>query len=61
MNYPTQGYGNSTVATKYVYQVVHGLLDSELDLEDIHYELSRFMDQLAHAYHVDTGKKIGEM
>jgi len=52
-------WGDSAVATKYIYQRLHGILDLE-DSEDVAYHLSRFMDELAHNYKVDTGEKIGE-
>lgn len=53
----TLGWGNSRVATKYIYERVHGILDGRV--ADMPYELSRFMDELAHNYDVDTGEKIG--
>ena len=50
------GFGNSSVATLYIYERVHGILDSK----DMAFELSRLLDELAHNYKVDTGKLIGE-
>ena len=55
----TNGWGDSAVATKYIYQRIHGILDLE-DGEDITYHLSRFMEELARNFKADTGKKIGE-
>lgn len=60
MKQETQGWGDSVIATKYVYQRIHDLLDSDLDKGDTAYELSRFLDELAHNFKVDTGKRIGE-
>jgi hypothetical protein len=59
MKHETNGWGSSMIATKYVYQRVHDLLDADLEGSDLCYELSRFMDELAHNYKVDTGKPIG--
>jgi len=52
------GFGNSSVATLYVYERVHGILDGRV--ADMPHELSRLLDELAHNYKVDTGKLIGE-
>lgn len=59
MKQATNGWGDSAVATKYVYQRIHGILNLETD-EDMTYHLSRFMDELAHNFKVDTNKLIGE-
>lgn len=53
------GWGSSTVATKYIYQRIQAILDLKSD-EDMAYHLSRLSDELAKAYHIDTNKKIGE-
>ena len=53
-------WGDSTVATKYVYEIIHDFLDADLTRQQMEWELSRFMDELAHNYFVDTGMKIGE-
>ena len=53
------GWGSSTVATKYIYQRVQDILDLKSS-EDITYHLSRLSDELARNYFVDTDKKIGE-
>ena len=53
------GWGSSTVATKYIYQRVQDILDLKSS-EDITYHLSRLSDELARNYFVDTNKKIGE-
>ena len=58
MNIETNGWGNSMIATKYVYQRVYGILDSKE--EDMAYLLSRFLEELAHNYKADTNKLIGE-
>jgi len=58
MKTETNGWGDSMIATKYVYHRVHAILDSDED--DMAYLLSRFMDELAHNYKVDTEKLIGE-
>ena len=52
------GFGNSSVATLYIYERVHGILDGRV--MDMPGELSRLLDELAHNYKVDTGKLIGE-
>jgi hypothetical protein len=54
----TLEWGNSRVATKYMYQRIHEILD-EVD-GDIYNKLSRLMDELAANYYEDTGDKIGE-
>lgn len=53
------GFGNSSVATQYIYERVHGILDGRV--ADMPHELSRLLDELAHNYKVDTGKLIGEV
>jgi hypothetical protein len=58
MKIETNGWGDSMVATKYIYERVHGILDGRVT--DMPHELSRFMDELAHNYRVDTGNLIGE-
>tara|TARA_R110000744_G_C19041330_1_gene526701 strand:- start:386 stop:565 length:180 start_codon:yes stop_codon:yes gene_type:complete len=56
MSIETNGWGESSVATKYVYERLHHVLDNR----DMAFELSRFLDELAHNYKVDTGRLIGE-
>jgi len=51
------GFGNSSVATQYMYERVADILDGK----DLAFELSRLLDELAHNYKVDTGKLIGEV
>jgi len=58
MNIETNGWGDSMIATKYVYERIYHILDSEE--EDIAYLLSRFYEELAHNYKADTNKLIGE-
>ena len=53
------GWGCSTVATKYIYQRLQDILNLESD-EDVDYHLSRLSDELARVYFGDTNKKIGE-
>ena len=53
------GWGCSTVATKYIYQRLQDILNFESD-EDTAYNLSRLSDELAKVYFSDTNKKIGE-
>ena len=55
----TQGWGDSMVTTKYVYQRIHHIMDME-NRDEMDYHLSRFMDELANNYFVDTDSKIGE-
>ena len=50
------GWGNSSVATQYIYERVHDILDGK----DMAFELSRLLDELAHNYKTDTGRLIGE-
>lgn len=52
-------WGDSTVSTLYVYQEIHEILDMT-NQEDVYWCLSRFLEELAHNYKVDTGKLIGE-
>ena len=53
------GFGNSSVATQYIYQRIHDILDVA-DIIDVSFELSRLLDELAHNYKVDTGRLIGK-
>ena len=50
------GFGNSSVATMYIYERVADILDGK----ELAFELSRFLDELAHNYKTDTGRLIGE-
>ena len=52
------GWGSSTVATKYIYQRLQDILDLKSN-DDMAYHLSRLSDELAKAYFGDTNKKIG--
>jgi hypothetical protein len=52
-------WGNSSVATKYIYQRIHAILDLEKG-GDVSYHLSRLTEELARNYKVDTNKLIGE-
>jgi hypothetical protein len=51
------GWGDSMVSTKYMYQRVHAILEFEGD--DMAYLLSRLMEELAANYRLDTGNFIG--
>lgn len=70
MNDDYNGWGNSTVATKYIYEYIHTVLDLDGDedlqsgtaKEKLDYmcrELSDLQSSLAQAYYGDTGQKIG--
>jgi hypothetical protein len=58
MKIKTNGWGDSMVATKYVYQRIHSILDLD-NADDAYYHLSRLMEELAINYKVDTGNLIG--
>ena len=47
----------SRVDVAYVYVRLAGILDSS----DMAYAASRFLDELAYNFEIDTGQKIGEM
>tara|TARA_R110002020_G_scaffold102952_2_gene241267 strand:+ start:2196 stop:2402 length:207 start_codon:yes stop_codon:yes gene_type:complete len=53
------GWGSSTVATKYIYLRIQAILDHESS-EDMDHLLSRLCDELARAFFSDTKKKIGK-
>ena len=64
METETNGWGESTVATAYVYERVRAILETSNPLDDEDdavYYLSRFLDELAHNYKVDTGRLIAEV
>jgi hypothetical protein len=54
----TNEWGDSMVSTKYMYQRIHAILDSD-NAEDAYYHLSRLMEELALNYKADTGNLIG--
>jgi hypothetical protein len=58
MKIKTQGWGDSMIATKYVYERIYDILDGEE--VDMAAELSSFLDELAHNYKIDTGNLIAE-
>ena len=58
MKQATNGWGDSAVATRYIYERVHTILDGRV--MDMPQELSFLLDELALNYKVDTGKLIGE-
>ena len=53
------GWDESTVATKYVYERLGDALNGR-DVGKISQVLSDFYSELAHNYKVDTGRLIGE-
>ena len=55
----TIGWGASTVATKYVYQRLHGIMDME-DEDSLNIALAQFYSELARNYYTDTGQRIGD-
>lgn len=59
MEAETQGYGNSKVATKYVWERIRYIMDNCLG-EEMEEQILGFMGELAHNYQVDTGNLIGE-
>lgn len=64
METENNGWGESTVATAYVYERVRDILETSNPLDeedDAVYYLSRFLDELAHNYKVDTGRLIAEV
>ena len=55
----TSGWGDSTVATKYIYNRIGDALDAETE-EQMAQQLSNLYSELAHNYKVDTGELIGQ-
>ena len=55
----TSGWGDSTVATKYIYNRIGDALDTETE-EQMAQQLSNLYSELAHNYKVDTGELIGQ-
>ena len=55
----TIGWGASTVATKYVYQRLHNIMDME-DEDSLNIALAQFYSELARNYYRDTGQRIGD-
>jgi hypothetical protein len=47
----------SRVDTIYMYERVQEILD----MDDLAYGLSRLHDELARNFHIDTGRKVGEV
>ena len=47
----------SRVDTIYIYERVHQILD----MDDLAEGLSRLQDELARNFHIDTGRKVGEV
>ena len=56
MKMQTLGWGDSMVATKYIYQRLHDILDKKTK-DEICYHLSRLSDELAHNYKIDTNHR----
>ena len=70
MNNDNNGWGNSTVATKYIWQYVDTILDlggdpdlqnatADRQLDYMCRELSALSLSLARSYRADTGQRIG--
>lgn len=59
MKAETQGWGDSTIATKYVYDRLQDALLTAF-IEDVPYKIQDFMKELEHNYKVDTGNLIAE-
>ena len=53
------GFGESTIAIKYIYEQIGNALNAETEGE-MAQQLSNLYSELAHNYKVDTGKLIGE-
>ena len=53
------GWGASTVATKYIYERIGEALFAE-STSQMEQDLSNLYSELAHNYQIDTGKLIGE-
>ena len=58
MSNPTNGWGDSTVATSYICSRIHDILDAD-DHDQMCQELSDLYGELAHNFTVDTGLKVG--
>lgn len=50
----------SRVDVVYVYERLNSILNQN-EWAKMSYDASRFMDELAHNFHVDTGAKIGDV
>jgi hypothetical protein len=59
MNQETNGYGDSVVATQYIWSRINYIMSNCFD-EELEDQLFSLMDELAHNFTVDTGKKITE-
>jgi hypothetical protein len=60
MKLETNGWGDSMVATKYMYERISDILNKQTK-DQICYHLSRLNDELALNFKSDTGKGIGEV
>jgi len=58
MNDESNRWGSSTVATAYIYERLHHILDNENN-EVLLEELSGLYRELSATFHTDTGVKIG--
>ena len=58
MSNPTNGWGDSTVATSYIWSRLHDILDAD-DHDQMCQELSDLYGELAQNLTVDTGLKVG--
>jgi len=60
MSNPTNGYGDSTVATAYVWSRIHDILDAD-DYDQMCQELSDLHGELAHNFKVIQGLKLARL
>ena len=54
----TNGWGESTVATSYIWSRLHDILDAETH-HKMCVEVSELYRELGHNFYIDTGLKIG--
>jgi hypothetical protein len=54
----TNGWGNSAVATAYIWYRLHGILDVKTH-HQMCVEVSELYRELGHNFYIDTGVKIG--
>ena len=57
MKMQTLGYGNSMVATKYIYERLQDILSKQTE-DEICYHLSILSDELAYNYKIDTNEEV---
>jgi len=54
----TNGWGNSAVATAYIWYRLHDILDAKTN-HQMCVEVSELYRELGHNFYIDTGLKIG--